>query len=157
VVEDLRSEGQFAVAGLWLSGWTLRVTTMTTKRPATEVEYIRLDEVESEPGLWLWERRIPLGGLSVLFGQPKVGKGVITASLASMVTLGTLPGDLHGQPANVMIAWSEDPNASVIMKPQIETVGGNPERMRLCSRSRLPRRPSPMSTSRWTTWGSCSW
>jgi AAA domain len=93
------------------------------------MEYTRLDRIDSEPLPWLWERRIPLGGLTVLFGQPKVGKGVITASLATMVTLGTLPGDLHGEPGNVMIAWSEDPNASTILRPQIEVLGGNPRRI----------------------------
>jgi hypothetical protein len=104
---------------------------MTKKGPASKepIEITRLDQIKNKPIPWLWERRIPLGMMTVLYGQPKIGKGVICASLASMVTRGTLLGDLYDDPANVLIAWSEDPNASTTLGPQIKAAGGDPQRI----------------------------
>ncbi len=101
---------------------------MARERPAneSEIRVTRLDRVESKPIPWLWQDWIPLGMVSALAGVPKVGKGVISASLASMVTRGTLPGDLLEEPAYVMVAWSEDPDASIMLKPRIEAAGGDP-------------------------------
>ena len=95
---------------------------MATRKPATEIG-TRLDQVESRPIPWLWERRIPLGHLSVLYGQPKIAKGAICASLAARVTKGTLPGEFCGEPAHVGIAWSEDPDASTRLSPYFEISG----------------------------------
>ena len=63
---------------------------------------------------WLWDRRLPLRGLSLIAGEPGLGKSTLTAELAANVTRGRLPGDLHAQPADVLIASAEDHFASVV-------------------------------------------
>jgi hypothetical protein len=99
---------------------------MATKGPATKIS-TRLDRIESRPIPWLWERRVPLGSLSVLYGQPKIGKGAICGWIASMVTRGELPGEFYGDPSHVGLAWSEDPDASTRLSPYFEISGGNPK------------------------------
>ena len=63
---------------------------------------------------WLWRFRLPLGGLSLIAGEPGLGKSTLTAELAADVTRGRLDGDLQGQPHDVLIATAEDHFASVV-------------------------------------------
>ena len=63
---------------------------------------------------WLWRHRLPLRGLSLVAGEPGLGKSTLTAELAADVTRGRLDGDLHGKPADVLIATAEDHFASIV-------------------------------------------
>ncbi len=63
---------------------------------------------------WLWEHRVPLGGLSLVAGEPGLGKSTLTVELGAAVTRGTLEGDRHGEPRDVLIATAEDHFASVV-------------------------------------------
>jgi Bifunctional DNA primase/polymerase, N-terminal/AAA domain/Primase C terminal 1 (PriCT-1) len=47
-----------------------------------------MSEVQAERVEWLWESRIPLGKLTILDGDPSLGKSVITMDLAARVTTG---------------------------------------------------------------------
>lgn len=66
------------------------------------------------PTRWLWERRVPLGYLSLLVGAEGVGKGTLSAWLIAQLTLGTLHGHLAGQPARVLYIGDEDSFDSVV-------------------------------------------
>jgi hypothetical protein len=57
---------------------------------------------------WLWEERIPMGTISVTSGKPGIGKSQFAAWLTAEVTNGTLDGDLHGSPGNVLYVFIED-------------------------------------------------
>jgi putative DNA primase/helicase len=63
---------------------------------------------------WLWCNRLPLRGLSLVAGEPGLGKSTLTAELAAQVTRGTLEGNLQGSPRDVLIATAEDHFASVV-------------------------------------------
>lgn len=47
-----------------------------------------LSDITSEPLHWLWEKRIPLGKLTTLDGDPGLGKSLLTLDLAARVTTG---------------------------------------------------------------------
>lgn len=55
-----------------------------------------------------------LGGLSLVAGEPGLGKSTLTVELGAAVTRGTLEGDRHGEPRDVLIATAEDHFASVV-------------------------------------------
>src|SRR4051812_30864844 len=64
---------------------------------------------------WLSRDRIPLGGLTVIAGEKGLGKSIYSnAHLVAALTRGELEGELHGQPADVLIATAEDSWAAVI-------------------------------------------
>jgi AAA domain len=63
---------------------------------------------------WLWRRRLPLRGLSLIAGEPGLGKSTLAVELAALVTRGRLDGDLHGEPRDVLVATAEDHFASVV-------------------------------------------
>lgn len=53
-----------------------------------------LSSIESAPVRWLWQHRIPVGMLTVLYAAPGIGKGTLAATIAAVVTTGgVLPGD----------------------------------------------------------------
>lgn len=71
-------------------------------------------EITPERLRWLWAQRVVLRGLSVIAGEPGLGKSTLTVELAADVTDGRLEGDLHGEPHDVLIATAEDHFASVV-------------------------------------------
>jgi len=70
--------------------------------------------IAPEPLRWLWRSRLPLRGLSLIAGEPGLGKSTLTVELAARVTRGDLEGDLRGDAREVLIATAEDHFASVV-------------------------------------------
>lgn len=88
-----------------------------------------LARVRPKPVRWLWEERIPLGVPSLLAGKPKLGKSTLAYDLAAMITLGKLDGDLHGEPANVLVVTFEDLVAETVV-PRLMAAGADLSRVR---------------------------
>ena len=63
---------------------------------------------DATPVQWAWEGRIPIGRTSLVVGSEGVGKGTVITWLASNLSRGTLAGNLHGTPADVLIVGDED-------------------------------------------------
>ena len=57
---------------------------------------------------WMWENRIPLGGLTLLAGREASGKSTLAYERAARVTRGDLPGDISKKPRGVVIVATED-------------------------------------------------
>lgn len=57
---------------------------------------------------WIWEGRIPQGGLTLLGGREGIGKSTVCYQLAADISRGLLPGEYQGVPKPVVIAASED-------------------------------------------------
>jgi hypothetical protein len=75
-------------------------------------------DIRAERTRWLWQGRIPLGAPTLLVGREKLGKSTLTVALAAAVSRGTLPGDLEGEPSNVLILSYEDAAGSTV-KPRL--------------------------------------
>jgi hypothetical protein len=97
-----------------------------------------LSEVEPERVEWLWDGRIPLGKLTILDGDPGLGKSVITIDLAARVTTGRgFPnGDVDaldgvgglGGLGGVVILSAEDGLGDTI-RPRFDAAGGDPHKI----------------------------
>jgi hypothetical protein len=91
--------------------------------PSAEPEIIPLSTVERELVRWLWRDRVPLGKLTILDGDPGLGKSVITLDLAAGVTTrsampdGTV-SDLDG-PSGVVLLSAEDGLGDTV-RPRLE-------------------------------------
>ncbi len=84
--------------------------------------------IRTERPHWLWAGRIPLGSPTLLVGREKLGKSTLTVKLAAEVSRGTLDGDLHGEPASVLMLSYED-NAASTVKPRLLAAGADPVRV----------------------------
>ena len=82
-------------------------------------------DVPAEPVRWLWPGRIPLGKLTVLDGDPGVGKSTLTLSIAAKVTTGApFPDRARPEPADVILLSAEDEIADTI-RPRLEAAGAD--------------------------------
>ena len=70
-------------------------------------------KVKVEDTRWAWRDRIPLGALTLLAGRQGLGKSTLLTSIAADLSRGRLPGDLHGEPATVLMASFEDSPSTV--------------------------------------------
>ena len=79
---------------------------------------------------WLWPGRIPLGKLTLLVGDPGLGKSLLTLDLASVVSAGlTWPDGSAGvTPSGVVLLSAEDGLEDTIV-PRLDAAGANRERI----------------------------
>ena len=90
-----------------------------------------LSDVEPEPVRWLWPGRIPLGKLTLLCGDPGLGKSFITLDLAARVSSGRFWPDLPLVPnpsGGVVLLSAEDDLADTI-RPRLDAAGADPSRV----------------------------
>jgi len=90
---------------------------------------VRLADVAPEPVAWLWRPYVPLGKLTIVQGDPQVGKSWLSLALATAVTTGTpLPGGERREPANVVILTAEDGLADTV-RPRLDAMGADVSRV----------------------------
>jgi RecA-family ATPase len=84
-------------------GQTEPAVSPPLQRGPSGLVLVRANELRAEPVQWLLPGKIPLGGITVLAGDPGLGKSLIAAKLAARVTMGD-----DGEPALVLILTGED-------------------------------------------------
>ncbi|HKT32837.1 MAG TPA: AAA family ATPase [Gammaproteobacteria bacterium] len=89
-----------------------------------------LADIQSEPLRWLWPGRFPLGKLSILSGDPGLGKSLVTLAIAAAVSRGA-PWPCHEGTAtlgDVVLISAEDDAADTI-RPRLEAAGADLKRV----------------------------
>src|SRR5215208_965880 len=135
----------------YLAGGGTIVDLYRTTREYPDVEAIpvgiMLSEVQAESVEWLWERRIPLGKITVLDGDPGLGKSVLTTDLAARLTTGrAMPyGFQKREPAGVVILSAED-GAGDTIRPRFDAASGDPEKVVLLGTEELLGIPEDLGT-----------
>lgn len=87
-----------------------------------------LSTVKREPVKWLWPGRIPRGKVTLLCGDPGLGKSFVTMDMAARVTACQDWPDAETplrQPGSVLVLSAEDDPADTI-RPRLEAAGGDP-------------------------------
>jgi putative DNA primase/helicase len=88
-----------------------------------------LSQVRSERLTWLWERWLPRGKLTLLDGDPGIGKSLLTLDLAARLTRGiALPGGAPSEPRSVLLLAAED-DAADTTRPRAEAAGADLDRL----------------------------
>lgn len=111
-----------------------------------------LDDVEEREVEWLWPNRIPFAELTLLVGDPGVGKSILSLNIAARVSTGKSfpcdPPDKKHKPAGVALMCSED-NPSTTVKPRFIAAGGDSQKvilLDLVRDSKGDMRPFTLST-----------
>jgi len=93
--------------------------TSKTRTPIT----VRVSDVQRENVSWLWQDRVPIGKLTLVEGNPGLGKSWLTLAIATAVSTGSaLPGDVAREAANIILMSAEDGLADTI-RPRLEDMG----------------------------------
>jgi hypothetical protein len=107
-------------------------SAVSAERPFNADRYRQLvtvpaSEVLRERVRWLWRDRIPLGAVTLLAGDPGLGKSMLTCLIAAELSRGDL---LDGEPACAILASAEDSLAATV-RPRLEAAGAELERIEL--------------------------
>jgi putative DNA primase/helicase len=87
-----------------------------------------MDDVEMIPIKWLWKNRIALGKLTIIAGQPGLGKSQITAALCAHITAQKLfPDKFKAVLGDVLIISAEDDPQDTV-KPRLIAAGADLKR-----------------------------
>jgi hypothetical protein len=92
---------------------------------------VRLDSVQQRPLEWLWPGRVPLGKLTLLSGDPALGKSLLTLDMAARVSAGQPWPDAPRTPTaagSVVLLSAEDDAADTIC-PRLEAAGADLSRV----------------------------
>jgi len=94
-------------------------------------------DIALKPLRWLWPGRIPLGKLTLLIGDPGLGKSLLTVDLASRVTCGaSLPDGVRCEPGGVIFLSAEDDPADTI-RPRLDAAGADVSRVHILEAVRV--------------------
>ena len=100
------------------------------KTSASGIVYRSLSDVEPQDVPWLWEDRLPRGMLTLLAGDPGLGKSYIALDLASRISTGRAWP--HGEPdppvGNTILLSSEEV-PEYIIRPRLDRLKGDPSRI----------------------------
>ncbi|HWZ20569.1 MAG TPA: AAA family ATPase, partial [Ktedonobacteraceae bacterium] len=92
-----------------------------------------LSEIETQHITWLWENRIPQGKITLLEGDPGMGKSLLAIDIAAHVSTGRpMPGERTGKIGSVILIAPEDSAADTI-KPRAAAAGGDLSRIHILS------------------------
>lgn len=116
------------------------------------LRFVNMAEVEAESIRWLWTGRLALGKLTMMDGDPGLGKSLVTVDLAARVAMGRSMPDGSaglGEPANVVLVSGEDSYADTVA-PRLLAAGVSPEAMwRIQGLDQVEETRSDGTTSEW--------
>jgi len=93
---------------------------------------IRLSDVIATRLEWLWEPYIPLGKITLLMGDPGLGKSLLTTTIAAHVSMGRSwpAGNSTCKPGSVILLSAEDDAADTI-RPRLEIAKANLDQIQI--------------------------
>ena len=106
-----------------------RIPSVRRPREVRDRPMVRLSQVTPQPLRWLWPGYVPAGKLTVLDGDPGLGKSTLLGELAARISRGEpLPGAdaALGSPRSVLLCSAEDDLLDTI-RPRIDAAGGDPQ------------------------------
>ncbi len=87
---------------------------------------VRVSDVEPKPVHWLWQNKIALGKLTLMSGDPGLGKSLVTTAIATAVSLGARwpVGSDHAPRGSVVMLSAEDAVDDTI-RPRLDAAGAD--------------------------------
>lgn len=82
-------------------------------------------DVEAEPVRWLWPGRIAIGKLTLVSGDPGLGKSFLTVDLAARVSMGTNWPDGTPAPRGSVIFLNAEDDAADTIRPRLDAAGAD--------------------------------
>lgn len=97
---------------------------------STRTELVRYSDVAPADVEWVWPGYLPAGMISLLDGDPGLGKSTFTADIAARISIGRpMPdGSGGGAPRGVILMSAEDDRARTI-RPRLDAAGADPDRV----------------------------
>jgi len=107
----------------------------------------RLSDVERRVLVWLWPGRVPLGKLTLLAGDPGLGKSYVTLDIAARVTRGDAWPDapLLKQTAGGVILFNAEDDVEDTIAPRLDKVAADDRFVHVVEGIRIGNKRQPFS------------
>jgi hypothetical protein len=107
----------------------LRYKPGVDENVAPEIRLVRLADVQPEAVSWVWHPYVPVGKVTLIEGDPGIGKSYLSLALATSISLGRgLPGLQPQEPATVLLLSAEDGLGDTI-RPRLDAMGADVRRI----------------------------
>jgi hypothetical protein len=125
ILHDMRVAVDSLLAGCDLDG---NLLPHQPRDLAWRPDLQHLSQVEAKAVNWFWKPYLPFGMLTMLSGDPGVGKSYIALSVAAAITTGRVPytGGVV-EPGNVVCLTVEN-SPEYVLRPRYDSLGGDPKR-----------------------------
>jgi KaiC/GvpD/RAD55 family RecA-like ATPase len=100
-----------------------------TSKPLRRPDLIRLSDVQAQPVSWLWEPYIPHGMITVLSGDPGVGKTFMALAIAASITQGQEIGRENQITAGNVLYLTLENSLSHVLRPRFDAQRGDATRL----------------------------
>ena len=105
-------------------------TSTETKKDDSSLRVVRMSEVEPEQVEWLWHPYIPLGKLTMLYGEEGIGKSWLLCALARRISRGeALPFSTEVVSGNVLLLSGSEDGLADTIRPRLDSVGADCSRV----------------------------
>lgn len=102
------------------------LASLSESRPRAEIALTNVSTVEPKSVSWLWPNRIPAGKLSLLCGDPGLGKSHATMDIAARVSNGwQWPDDPTTSPPGKVIIFSAEDDIADTIRPRLDRAGAD--------------------------------
>ena len=128
--------------------WTPETSPAAMAPPvpiSTGLQFARMSEVEAKHVEWLWQERLALGKLTLLAGEPGIGKSQISLDVAARISIGDNWPDGGGAPLGSVIILSAEDSANDTLRPRLEAAGAALERIHVLTATLVEGKPATFS------------
>jgi hypothetical protein len=144
-VEQLAREGKDTTAAM---ASLVGATQADPRRPVPGLlglDMMLMSNVDALPVAWLWPGRIPLGAITLLIGDPGLGKSTISLDIAARVSRGR-PWPLHveGCAAGGVVLLGAEDSLEHVVRPRLDVLDADPTRI-AALRAVFDKRRRPVS------------
>jgi AAA domain len=109
------------------------------------LQFARLDQVDPKHVEWLWPNRLARGKLTLLAGEPGIGKSQTVIDIIARISNGEFWPDGGRAPLGSSVILSAEDSANDTLRPRLEAAGANLQRVHALQATIIESKPVTFS------------